>query len=72
MNTVLNPITGLLRIVAADVWDDTIVVTETTPGVWVFQNVSAALRGDPAPVGTSPQAPKLYAPPQSAAPPDPT
>ena len=72
MNTVLNPTTGLARIVAADVWDDTIVVTETSPGVWVFQNVSAFLRGDPAPVGTSPTAPKLYAPPTAPAPPDPT
>jgi hypothetical protein len=72
MSVAFNPTTGLRTIEGSDVFDDTIVVTETAPNVWAFQNVSAFLRGDPAPVGTSPTAPKLYARPTAAAPPDPT
>jgi hypothetical protein len=47
-----NPLTGLRTILGVDQYDDTIVLTETAPGVWQWQNVTASAT----PTGT----PKLF------------
>jgi hypothetical protein len=61
MAIVVNPITGLRSIEGADQFDDTIVITETSPNVWRWDNVTADATG----VG---KCPKLFEHPAAATP----